>query len=163
MGVAAVQAGATDRGELDLVIVTGISGGAKIATLLAIDYPDVFDGAIPIVGVLYFRGIQPPDQPNKVWPATIVRPPITLFRKAQQQQRYVLITGSNDFNHDPVKQTYLDGFVKDGYKYSKLLDIEGMGHSLPETQYMDEALAYLDEPLEARLAGAVAIESREPT
>ncbi|KPC77199.1 glmZ(sRNA)-inactivating NTPase, partial [Thermoactinomyces vulgaris] len=37
MGVAAVQEGGTDRSELDLVIVTGISGGGRSTVARALE------------------------------------------------------------------------------------------------------------------------------
>jgi tetratricopeptide (TPR) repeat protein len=68
---------------------------------------------------------------------------------AQQQTRFVLITGSRDMNHDSVVGTYQRGFLVDGFQHVELFDVPDMGHGLPPVDYMDKAIDALDAPLPA--------------
>jgi hypothetical protein len=129
------------------VYVAGVSGGGKAASMLALIYPDVFTGAVPISGVNYFRNIPVPSETNKVWPAAFERPGSLLLDRARQKSRFVLLTGSNDFNRESIQQIYEKGFVKDGFRHVEYVEVPGMGHGVPETQWLDRAIESLDAPL----------------
>ena len=129
------------------IYTSGMSGGAKIASLLGVAYPDVFSGAIPICGVIYYRNIPLPNEPNKIWPAAYIRPPIKLFDQARQNNRYALITGENDMNREPTHEFYDKGFVKDKFAHVEYIEVPGMGHNIPEQQWIEKALTSLDAPL----------------
>jgi predicted esterase len=127
------------------VYISGISGGAKIASLMAVAYPDLFSGGFPICGVIYFRNIPVSTKPGSLWPAGYIRPSVKLFEKAQKQNRYVLITGEKDFNRDPIKDMYDKGFVKDHFAHVEYLEVPGMSHGIPETTFIEQAIDSLDK------------------
>src|SRR5262249_42619327 len=131
--------------DVNRIYVSGISGGAKIASLLAVAYPDSFSGGFPICGVIYFRNIPVSSKPGSLWPAAFLRPTPKLFEKAQKQNRYVLITGEKDFNRDPIKDMYEQGFVKDHFAHVEYLEVPGMSHGIPETMFIEQALDSLDK------------------
>ena len=57
------------------IYVAGFSGGGKVASMLAVIYPEVFDGAIPMGGTGFYRHVPIPDKKNMLWPATFHQPP----------------------------------------------------------------------------------------
>jgi pimeloyl-ACP methyl ester carboxylesterase len=148
------------------VYVAGISGGGKVASMLAIIYPEIFNGAIPIVGVAYFRHLPVPTEPNqsneprKLWPGMFERPPTPTLDRAREQGRFVLITGSDDFNRDPIKGTYELGFLKDGFRHVQYVEVAGMGHTIPDAQTLSRAIESLDAPLPEIRAAADASAAR---
>lgn len=135
------------------VYVTGNSGGGKIASMLGVLYPEIFQGSAPIVGVSYFVAIPLPDDPTRGWAASYNRPSLHTYNLAKSQTRFVLITGTNDMNRDSIKGTYERGFLKDGFQYVDYVEVQGMGHSMPPADVMDKAIETLDAPLAALARG----------
>lgn len=131
------------------IYVSGISGGGKVATMLAIIYPEIFTGSIPIVGTTYFRHIPLPNEKNKYWPGMFEKPPAAALDRAKRDGRFVLITGSKDFNRDPIKATYEEGFVKDGFAHVEYVEVEGMDHQMAGADRFERAIEFLDAPLES--------------
>jgi tetratricopeptide (TPR) repeat protein len=129
------------------VYLAGASGGGKVVSMLAMIYPEVFSGAIPMVGVAYFHSIDVIGDPTKAYAVMFDRPPTFMLDRAKQQSRFVLITGSNDMNRDPVKATYQEGFVPDGFQHVQYVEVPGMGHQPPDAPVLDQAIETLDEPL----------------
>jgi predicted esterase len=129
------------------IYAAGMSGGAKIASLLGVAYPDVFSGAMPICGVIYYRNIPLPSDPHKIWPASYARPPIKLLDIARQTNRFALITGEHDMNREPTHEFYDKGFLKDRFQHVEYIEVPGMGHNIPEQQWIEKALTSLDAPL----------------
>lgn len=134
------------------IYVGGISGGGKVASMLAVIYPDVFSGAVPVVGVSYFKHIPVGDDPMKVWAAEYTRPPTATLERARELGRFVFITGPNDMNRDSIKGTYDKGFSVDGFKFADYFEVPGMGHTLPPPEWIDRAIEKMDQPLSS-LAG----------
>jgi poly(3-hydroxybutyrate) depolymerase len=130
------------------VYASGVSGGGKVASMLGIIYPEVFRGAIPIVGVAYFRDIPVPGEKNKLYPRNCDKPPPAIFDRAKQG-RFVLITGSNDMNRDPTQATYEQGFKKDAFKNVEYVEVPGMGHTVPDVDVIDKALEFMDSRVES--------------
>ena len=110
--------------EQDRIIVSGFSGGGRVASKLSTQYPEIFTGAIYICGVDFWKK----DQTPKI--------------ERLLQNKYVFITGSRDFNLDDTRRVYRR-YLKAGAEQSKLLIIPGMGHSHPDATALTEALEYL--------------------
>jgi predicted esterase len=72
----------------DHIIVAGFSGGGRVASKLASQYPEVFTGALYICGVDYWKK----DQTSTV--------------DRLLQNKFVFLTGSRDFNRDETKRIY---------------------------------------------------------
>jgi predicted esterase len=110
----------------DRIYVTGFSGGGRVASILATQYPEVFTGAIYICGVNYWDEEQPP----------------RIERLAQN--RFVFLTGSKDFNRNETGSVY-HSYLKSGVQGSKLLIVPAMGHELPDAKALAEALEFLND------------------
>ena len=129
------------------IYVSGISGGGKVSTMLAIIYPEVFVGAIPIVGVTYFRHIPISGENGKFWQGNFEKPPKPTLERAARDGRFVFITGSEDFNRQSIQDTLEQGFKKDGFAHIEYVEIPGMKHQMPEASVFEKAIETLDAPL----------------
>ena len=146
------------------VYVAGFSGGGKVSSMLAVIYPDVFRGAIPMGGANFYRNIPIPDKKNMLWPANFAQPPAKMFERARKDARIVLLIGTEDFNYQPVKLTYEVGYTADKFEHVTLMEVPGLDHSLADETWLDKAVRTLDEPLivaaKDELARATDLESQ---
>jgi len=108
----------------DHISVIGFSGGGRVASILASQYPGLFTGAIYICGVNFWKKDQTPKVDRLL------------------QNRFVFLSGSRDFNRDETRQIYRR-YVKAGAKKSKLMVIPGMSHEHPDAKSLTEALRFL--------------------
>jgi len=107
------------------IYVSGFSGGGKVASLLATQYPEVFAGAIYICGVYFWKDEQTPNVERVL------------------RNRFVFLSGSKDFNRMQtrrVRQRYIEA----GAGHTRLIIVPGMAHRLPDAGHLSEALAFLD-------------------
>src|SRR5262245_415207 len=125
------------------IYVSGFSGGARTASMLAVAYADLFSGAIPLCGVNFYTEI--PSDPGKHWPVGYI-PVNEALAIAKAKGRYVLVTGEKDFNLANTKAVYEHGFKKEGFKNAKLIEVPGMSHSPAPADWLDKGLDFLDKP-----------------
>lgn len=134
---------ATRRYHVDprRVYISGLSGGGRVASVLAACFPDVFTGAIPIVGLNAPEPV--PMAGGRVVPPAFARAggrTWALFR----QRRVAVITGGKDFNQPEIiaaaQVLRTDGVPVQVFEY---LD---MGHELPTAERFETALRWVDEP-----------------
>ncbi len=123
------------------IYASGLSGGGKMATLLWGCFPEVFTGAVPIVGLLSYRA--EPAGPGKTYPPEFPRPPapaMTILRG----HRLAPITGDKDFNAMPVR-VMSAGMKNDGLTV-QVFDDPAMGHEFPPPVLFAKALDWIDQP-----------------
>lgn len=106
------------------IIISGFSGGGRVASFLASQYPDAFTAALYICGVDFWKKSRQP----KVERLT--------------QNRFVFLTGSKDFNRDETRQVYRK-YLKAGAEHSKLMVVPNSTHELPDANTLSEALDFL--------------------
>jgi len=119
---------ASENYELDpsRIYVSGFSGGGKVASLAAIQFASLFKGAI------YICGADP-------------RPNVDTTRLAEaKQNRYVFVTGSQDFNRS-LTQKIFNNYEEDGMSNINLMIIRGMGHETPDEKRFRMAINFLDQ------------------
>jgi predicted peptidase len=108
------------------IYIAGLSGGGRVASIVAPEYPTLFRGAIYICGVN------------------------DLDRKSREQRdrirssRFVFLTGSDDFNQRETKRVH-KAYRRAGIEDSYYLEVLGMGHENPDAERFAEAIAYLDK------------------
>ncbi len=107
------------------VYLSGLSGGGRVASMVASDYPQLFRGAIYNCGANFWDERAPKH--------------LDLI----QQNHYVFITGTRDFARVPTKKAHRQ-YLQAGVENSKLMVIPGMTHRNPERSDFDEAIGYLD-------------------
>ena len=147
------------------VYASGVSGGGRCASLLAIGFPDVFTGGgFPIVGTNYFRIVEvgPGKDGGKEWYQRYFdRPAAKLLAMATKERRFVLLTGDTDDNQQQTK-LYAEAMKKDGFKYVTYLQVPGMGHHPPDAEWFEKGIVTLDEPRDA-IAKAAQTGAKEAT
>lgn len=127
------------------VYVAGVSGGGRVASMLAPMFPDVFTGGLFIVGCNYFKPLLLPDDPTRHWRPSFQKPAEEFLKPAQQRSRFVLLTGEKDENRAQTLATYEQGYREDGFQNVTYLEVPGMGHALPDREWFDRAVRALDQ------------------
>lgn len=109
--------------------VAGFSGGGRVASLVASQYPEAFTGALYICGADFWKKSRTPNVERLI------------------RNRFVFVTGPGDFNQSEMRRVH-QRYLKAGAGNSKLMVIPGMGHELPDAAVLTRALAYLagDDP-----------------
>ena len=110
--------------DIEHIVVSGFSGGGRVASILASQYPEVFTGALYICGVDFWKKDKTPKVERLI------------------QNRFVFLTGSRDFNRTETGQIYRR-YLKAGAQYSKLMVIPGLAHEHPDADSLTEALEFL--------------------
>jgi predicted esterase len=125
------------------VYVSGFSGGARVASMLAVAYADLFAGAIPFCGVNFYLDI--PSEGDRFWPRDYM-PVDEALTIGKSTGRYALVTGEKDSNLKNTRAVYESGFLKEGFKHVTVLEVPGMGHATPPAEWFDKGLNFLDNP-----------------
>jgi len=107
------------------IFISGFSGGGKVASLLATQYPEVFSGAIYICGVYFWKEDQTPNVEKVL------------------RNRFVFLSGSKDFNRMQTRRIQ-QRYIEAGAAHTRLIIVPGMAHRRPDARYLTEALAFLD-------------------
>jgi len=110
--------------DVGRVIVSGYSGGGRVASRLATQYPEVFTGALYICGVDFWKKDKTPKVDRVI------------------RNRFVFFTGSRDFNQNETRRIY-KRYLNAGAQHSKLIVVPGLGHKHPDAAYLTEALQFL--------------------
>lgn len=125
----------------DRIYASGESGGGKISTHLWACFPEVFTGAVPIVGLATYTSV--PAGPGKVWPQDFVKPNAATL-KLVLPHRCAAVTGDQDFNHTPILET-AKVLARDKLQV-RVFDYPGLAHEVPNAEQFAEALRWVDEP-----------------
>lgn len=107
------------------IYVAGLSGGGRVASIVAPAYPGIFAGAIYICGVNSL-----PDQ-------------LTGNLSTMKSSRFVFLTGENDFNRTETRNNY-NKYLQAGLQDSHYLEFSRMGHENPDGDGLASAIAFLD-------------------
>lgn len=128
----------------DRVYVAGYSGGGRVASSLAVVYPEVFRGGFFVFGCDSYRRIPLLDRPGAHWPAKYPPPPKATLREIKEDSRFVFLTGERDFNRAQTLATHRQ-FVEDGFAHATYLEVPGASHyELPGKEWLLRAFAALD-------------------
>ena len=122
--IAPTLIGADYQIDQSRIYLTGMSGGGKMASMVAVDHAHLFKGAVYNCGVEFWD--KKPQRLEQV-----------------KANRYVFVTGEYDQALRPTRRVH-GRYRKAGVENVKLMVIDGMGHENPPWQEMDEALAFLD-------------------
>lgn len=131
------------------VYVSGLSGGGRISSHVALMNADRFTGGMYIVGCNYYRSVK--FEAGKGWPGFWRRPDRNLLARARKEGRFVLLTGETDFNRDQTRRI-ADAYEKDGFRYATYVEVPGMGHAYPPPDWFAKGIDVLDAPIPDILA-----------
>lgn len=115
--------------DASMLHVSGFSGGGRVASLVASQYPEAFTHALYICGANFWKKGQTPRVDRVI------------------RNRFVFLTGSRDFNLADTRRVH-QRYLKAGALNSELMIVPGMGHELPDAAWLTRALKYLaaEEP-----------------
>ena len=106
--------------------LSGFSGGGKVAGLVAIDFANLFRGAIYICGAEHWM-----NDPPKLLAQVMTN-------------RYVFLSGHEDFNLGLTRKIHRQ-YENAGVPNIELMIIPRMGHKTPNTKDFRRAINFLDE------------------
>jgi len=134
------------------IFVGGFSGGSRTAERLAVAYPDLFKGAYLAAGS------------DRIGNRDLAVPPKDLFHRFQEESRVVFSTGERDAVNialDRDTQISFEEYCVFGHTFQ---EVAGIGHAVPTTGGLKQALRWLFDPQPAdpaRLAACRANLDRE--
>ena len=137
------------RIDPERVYAVGMSGGGRISSMLWDAFPDVFRGAVPIVGLNCYEQVETFD--GKVWAAAFCKPHGELIKRLLEN-RIAPISGENDFNYEQMR-AYAEIYKRDGFQL-RFFEQDGMGHEMPSPEVLVEALRWVDQPYQTKRAEA---------
>jgi len=132
------------------VYVAGYSGGGRVASGMAVLYPEVFQGGFFFYGCDYFRKITVPDKPGAHWPPGFAPPSRSVLKLVRERNRYVLLTGELDFNR-PQTGVYHRQFLNDRFQHVTYFEIPQANHyDGVRGEWFAKGIDALDTPLRNR-------------
>ena len=126
------------------VYLSGISGGGHVVSMLQACFPDVFTGAVPIIGLKAYFNV--PVGNGRFVRAGYERPEAKLWALTRQR-RLAPITGDTDPNGVTIRQA-APRMAADGIPI-RVFDYKGLGHRMPSADQFAEALRWVDAPYRA--------------
>lgn len=125
------------------VYVSGLSGGARVASRAAFAHPSLFSGVFAVCGVNFCRKVPRvhATEKDEYGYFSIDQP---RSDETKRRVKFALVTGSKDFRYGNILDVYQGGFLRDGYKV-KLFDVPGMGHTLCPATVLNDAINWFEE------------------
>jgi len=123
------------------IYIAGFSGGARMASMIGVAWPDVFTGTLCVCGVNFYREVK--TAAGGYYAAAYTADPRYLSM-AKMARRFVLLTGENDMNRENTKILMENGFLQDRFSQVIYLEVPGMKHAIPSAVELNTALVYLD-------------------
>lgn len=130
------------------VYVTGFSGGGKLGSVLAICFPDVFRGIVPVSGLATHAELGP--SWGRHQQAYFARPKPPLLDLAQRRS-IAPISGPHDFNYLEMKER-AQLLHDDGFQRVRFFEHRELGHAMPPPALFRDAMEYVDEPYQVERA-----------
>lgn len=109
----------------DRIYLSGFSGGGKVSGMVAINFANLFRGALYICGAQYWNEDPPRHFANV------------------EQNRYVFLTGTQDFNRDLTYKIFFK-YEEAGLENIEVINVPRMAHANPNATYFRKALEFLD-------------------
>ena len=124
------------------IYITGMSGGGKVTSILAMCFPDVFTGSIPIVGLGSYSLLD--ESWGKHRNAYFAEPRWRLLKLARAH-RMAPMGGPPDFNYDEMQERVARLEVN-GFTNIRFFSYPDMAHVMPTADRFAEALQWIDAP-----------------
>lgn len=123
------------------IYIAGFSGGARMASMIGVAWPDIFTGTFCVCGANFYRDVK---TTSGGYYAAAFTPDPRYLPLAKRARRFVLLTGEHDMNRENTKILVEKGFLQDGFSQILYLEVPGMKHDLPGAIDLSNALDYLD-------------------
>jgi len=142
--------------DANRVYIAGASGGGRVSSMLGVCYPDIFKGGMYIIGCNFYREMTAPNTGGKVWHRGYAPPPAEILAQAKKSVSHVLLTGETDPNREQTNEYYEKGFKKDGFLHVTYIEVPGMGHQPPNSEWFEKGLLAAMEDVQASAAASPA-------
>lgn len=129
------------------IYASGMSGGGRVSSILLGTHPDIFMGAVAVVGLSNYRNVSIGN--GKYWPAGYGKP-ATRLMKLLRQRRLAAVTGPLDFNYTEMKKS--SAMYQASHINARLFEYEDMAHVMATPDRYAAVLAWVDEPAQQRKA-----------
>ena len=108
------------------VFVGGYSGGGRVSSMAAWQWPEVFHGAVFWMGVDHFEPVAVPYAPGKLFPASFPKPNRTKRRLVSERSRFAFVTGDRDFNRSSTRAVFraVEALGFEGHTYLQIPDAD---------------------------------------
>jgi predicted esterase len=130
------------------VYLSGFSAGAHASAKLVVQFPDVFRGAVCLMGGVYYRTADPKTPGKPGGPDVTVIGPAWYgdVERLKQDLRLVSVFGGGDDMCPPEQGRADDEALRlDGFQHA-YIELPGHGHSHPDLATFQRALSALDAP-----------------
>jgi predicted esterase len=127
------------------VYVAGFSGGARMASRLGMQYPDIFQGGMYIGACDYFRRIPVPDNPRAFWPEAFPAPTGKRAELVRKERSHVFVAGTEDANLPAAREMYTYATKRDKFLHAHWIEMPGVGHAPPDASHFEQAIKDLTE------------------
>ncbi len=124
------------------IYITGMSGGGKVSSILAVCFADVFAGAVPIVGFGCYSSLD--DSWGQHRNPYYAKPRGRLLQLARAH-RMALMGGPPDFNYREMSERAAR-LEADGFTNIRFFSYPDMAHVMPTASRFADALRWIDEP-----------------
>jgi pimeloyl-ACP methyl ester carboxylesterase len=126
------------------IYVAGYSGGGRVASGMALLYPELFRGSLSVFGVSWYEPVPVSDKPGAHWPAAFAAPPPESLPRLRAESRFVLLTGSRDFNKSQTR-AIRRAMEEAGFEQVTYVEVPGASHyDTPGGEWWAKAFAALD-------------------
>lgn len=122
------------------VYVGGISGGGRVASMLAIAFPDRFHACLAVVGLNSFHNVALPDGKHVQRASGI---PNVRVMSLLQNFPIAAITGPDDFNR-PEILARCEALTRN-HLSCKVFDFPGLGHQMPKASDLKDVIDWFDK------------------
>lgn len=127
------------RVDADRWYVGGFSGGARVASLAAMEYAHSFKGAVLAGGVGYFRDV-PVKADGQVLRAVFEEPPKWGYAR---HNRFALVVGAEDEWRNPALAV-AERMRRDDFEHVAAFEVPDLGHEPPPAEWFDKAMEFID-------------------
>ena len=112
------------------LFVAGYSGGGRVSSILALNYPEVFAGGGFVMGCDFYKPLPVPDRPGSIWPPSFKKPQRAALERAKRSSRLVFLTGERDFNRVQTRDAAA-AYRAEGFRQVDYLEFPGISHYGP--------------------------------
>ena len=135
--------------DRERIYIAGMSGGGRLASMLWAGAPDVFTGAVCVVGINSQHSVPVGD--GKSWPASHAIPLGDLGRRVRVHP-IAAVSGSRDFNFTESRAR-IAALGREGYT-ARLFDVPNLAHTMPPREPLADAINWVDRAVAERRRNA---------
>ncbi|MBG86003.1 MAG: hypothetical protein CMO80_03765 [Verrucomicrobiales bacterium] len=124
------------------VIISGHGGGARLASVMGVAYPDQFPNTITFMGLLFYKAV--PIKGNRQFPPAYTPDPKMVA--LAKNNRFLFTSVPATGTHLETVLCYRRGFKAEGFHDAHYMELAGNPYLLPPGKTLDKVLSYFQSP-----------------